>query len=79
MKKFILNLVTLLVIVCLLCGIYFSKMDVIYLGVYLHFAQEAYISLDEYYDSKKVIARTIYYPVIFLILTGVSVYSALFL
>lgn len=79
LKKFILNLVTLLVIICLLYGLYFDRMSVMYLGVYLHFSQEAYISLDEYYNSKKVTARTIYYLAIFFILTGVSVYSALFL
>lgn len=61
----------------MIAGILLKRGDIISLGLYLHFAEGAYISLDEYKSSKKVVVKTIYYPSIFLILTTIIIYQAI--
>lgn len=79
LKKILFYSVSLLIAVLLLCGLFFKRMEFVYLGLYLHFAQKAIVSVIEYYTSKRVVAGTICYPAMFLVLTGTFVYSALFL
>lgn len=67
MKKIFIYSVSALSVICMLHG-FLKKENLVTLGLYSHFIEMACISLGEYEDSKKFTFKTIYYPIILVVL-----------